>query len=334
MKLILEKKWDGVDLVFNGGDENILVDYLGITFVNKKTGEVEGRIVDFLGTTMGTISRNKKYLFLSNSKSLFRSYDIKERKMVAELDLSMNPSLTPFGIEESIDGTSLYFIMAEDARAMLEGIQGKGKTEIHRFSFPELKEIEVIKKKDDYYDAAACSFLNGYLFVNTKGYIDFMDEKGTITSHPNIAILDTTPVVNERRKEFYIPTEYGFRVFDKDFREINKFDVISDDKKQVKSPMYYIMKDDIERALSSSGTEQMENAEEIERIKLIDENHLLLFISEVLGSYYRILIADVRDGFLSEPLKCGFKILDVDVYDEKHVSFFARSATHLLEIVE
>lgn len=334
MKLILKQKWKDTDLVFDGGEVNILVDYLGISFVNKKTGEVEDRITDFLGASMGIITRDRNHLFLSNTRSLYRSYDLKARKMVAELDLSMDPSSTPFGIEESMDGKSLYFVMAEDARAMLQGIEGKGKTEIHRFSFPDLKEIEALPSEENYYDIAASSFLNGYLMVNMKGHIDFMDANGNVRNYPSIAIADTSPVVNEKRKEFYIPTEYGFRIFDAEFREINKFDLISDDKKQVKSPMYYFMKNDIESALSSSGAEQMENAEEIERIRLIDENHLLVLISEAMGSYYRIEVCDVRDGSLSESIKCGFKIIDADVYDEKHITFFARSATHLLEIVE
>ena len=331
MKFNLKKTFNRKYFICSGKDSYLIIDYLSVTFINKKTLEEEKRIIDYFNGVSGYVTRDKKYLLLGNISGEYRLYDIEKQEYINEIHPEQKDNMICIDLEEKLDSKSFFMTYSSSDFLYTRKPRKASDMKLFECTFPDFKGEKELSFDSKYYDVYACRMLNGYLLINNKGTIDFMDENNNITKHPEILYNDIQPVTNEERKEIYIVSEYGFRVYDSNLVEINKFDVINDNKKEITSPLYYFLNKGT-LPDKEDNTPQMENAEQICGLEQLDENHVVALVTEAMSAYSKIDVIDVRDGSLVGELKLGFKVDGCTVLDSTHIAFSALENIHILEI--
>lgn len=333
MKFTLIKSYKGVYSLRSTKDSYILVDYTGITFLDKETLNETGRISDFYNGITDNISHDRKYFMLGNISGGNRVYDTEKRTIISDVQLNPIDNMVIIGITEGLDGKSYYVFFSDPEFAFAKCDEKPDNVKVYQYSFPDFKEGNEVTFSDIYYDAYSSKMINGYLMINNNGEIDFMDEEKRITKHPEIQYNDVQPIFNENRGEIYITSEYGLRVYDRNLIECNKFDIISDTKKEVSSPLIsYMSKEVLKDRFDEKPS--LQPAERIAQIQLLDENHICAFVVDTCGTYSRILVIDIRNGNIENEFKIGIKASEFSVLDEKTISFFVYDTAHILRIEE
>ncbi len=333
MKFTLLKSFKGVYSLNSIKDSYILVDYTGITFLDKETLDEKGRLSDFFNGITDSISHDRKYCMLGNISGDNRVYDIEKREVITDVQINPCDNMVIIGMAEALDEKSYFVFFSEPEFAFTKCDEKPTNVKVYQYSFPDFKESKEITFNDTYYDAYSNKMINGYLLMNSNGEIDFMDEENNITKHPEIQYNDVQPIFNEKRGEIYLTSEYGLRVYDRNLIECNKFDIISDVKKEVSSPLFsYVSKEVLKDRFEEKTS--LQPAEKISQIQLLDKNHICAFVVDTCGTYSKILVIDIRNGNIDSEFKIGIKASEFSVLDEKTISFFVYDTAHILRIEE
>ncbi len=333
MKFNLIKSFSGKYSIQSIKDFYILVDYVGISFLDKESLEVKYKINDFYNGITDSISHEKRYYMLGNISNEYRIYDLEKREAIHDATLNNVDNMVVIGLTEKLDGKSYYVFYSDPEFAFPKNPEKPDNVKIFQYSYPELKEEREVNLIDTYFDGYSSKMIDGYLLINSNGEIDYMDEEENITKHPEIQYNDVAPVFNEKRGEIYITSEYGLRIYDKNLIECNKFDIISDTKKEVNSPLlFFINKEAFKDKFNDKPT--LQTAEKITDLKLLNENQVCALVLDAGGTYSRILIIDVRNGNIDGEFKIGIKASDLFVLDEHTIAFFVFDTIHIMRIEE
>ncbi len=331
MKFNLIKSFNGKYSIQKTKDFYIVVDYVGISYLDKETLEPKYKINDFFNGITDYLSREKRYYMLGNISGEYRIYDLEKRESIFDSQLKTVDNMTVFSMTESLDGKSYFVFYSDPEYAFAKNGDKPESVKIFQYSYPELKEEKEINLPETYCDAYSSKMINGYLLINSNGEIDFMDEEENITKHPEIQYNDVAPVFNEERGEVYITSEYGLRVYDKNLLECNKFDFISDAKKEVTSPLFfYVSKEMFKDRFNNKPT--LQSAENITDLRLLNENQVCALVLDAGGTYSRILVIDVRNGNIDGEFKIGIKASDLCVLDKDKIGFYVFDTLHILRI--
>lgn len=342
MKLNFVRRVDDAEMLIDGRSCYIAINYLGISFLEKGTFKVLKTIHDFFGGVNGAVIDDGRYLVLRNMKTFYRVYDIEKMEYVSELDSSTFGCISPFGMTESLDGKSMYlihgdFASQEGMNIFVKGLndnddaEDKEVTYLYRYASPELKDGELIQMEKSYLDITRCKFLEGYFLIDLDQKVSFWNKDGKIIEHPEIASTDCSPIIDEANQAFYIVSEFGVREYDKELKEINKIDFISDEKKEIASALYSLMRHDF-NGMNSSEKTKMVNTERILDVRLLDSSHLCTLICETMSSYFKICVYNVKDGKCSANVRLGFQVNELGILDSTHICFTTHKGVHILEV--
>ena len=98
MKFNLKKTFNRKYFICSGKDSYLIIDYLSVTFINKKTLEEEKRIIDYFNGVSGYVTRDKKYLLLGNISGEYRLYDIEKQEYINEIHPEQKDDMICIGL--------------------------------------------------------------------------------------------------------------------------------------------------------------------------------------------------------------------------------------------
>ncbi len=333
MKFTLLNSFNGKYSIQSIEDSYVLVDYTGISFLDKETLQVKYKISDFFNGITDCIQHDKKYYMLGNICGEHRIYDLEKKEIIFDVQLKPVENMTIISSTERLDGKSYYIFYSTPEFAFAKNENKPENVKVFQYSFPNTEDGKEVSLDGNYYDAYSHKMIHGYLLINSNGEVDYMDEEEHITKHPEIQYNDVHPVFNEKRGEIYITSEYGLRVYDSNLIECNKFDIISDAKKEVTSPLLFYVSKEVFKD-KSEDKPNLQAAETISDLQLLDENHVCAMIQDASNIYSKILVIDVRNGNIVGEFEIGIRASDLFVLDEKTIAFFVYDTVHIMRIEE
>ncbi len=285
-------------------NETIIIDPYGVHF-HDACGEKEDSIIDFFYGIDARIVM-EHYLLLRSMRLGFKLYDLdkKEEKAVLVLD------------EDHLAGEYGYFVK-DDKLFVLSGSYSN-----RLMDFIMLGEDKKDEEKDSRIDVYSLSDFSHTETIDLKGfieklfYVDFLDSMYGIDTEGHICQIKDGDLVrmeqihfevenllvNSDRKEIYLQSATSVRIYDKNFREINKIDVVDSDYSSV-SPM-----DELPISISmhmGSMERAMSQKNMIHHMDFYDENTFLFLKSMNLGAQFGIELVDIKTGKVLHDMPFG-----------------------------
>ncbi len=322
MHLIVKNKFsDGNFLLYYKG-KKIVVDSLGLHFLDEKDEE-ESSIIDFFNASDGKIF-DEHYMILRNRRIGFRVYDLAKRETTSSLFLSENDMASQEGY--FLKDGELYLLLGSANTRFMEFI-----TEASDMINPKKKEEKCIIYVYSLYDFSFkmqytldgeydsiyyVPFMDRYFLLDDDGKLyewDKKEAKEMQMIHFKVEGLEYSLA----RKEVYLPSSKNIRVYDANFREINKIDVVEEDftkdvkQSDIKFPAF--------AASPDFSFHQYLDVDAIEGLCFFDENTFLSVKNLNMGSLYCMDIIDINTGKKLMSQNFGFNLQKVDCPREREI---------------
>lgn len=326
------------EAVFDYGDEYLKLDYMGVHFLSKDNLEERDRIVDFGGYNCGIYVKDKDCLIAHSFRGDFRVYDLKGKKMMFDVKPKNLAAYNPFGFTAALDFESFYGIegsiqLDSDTEEPLPDIFASGKNHIYCYSLENGERIDEIETEKDCYDICLCKFLNGYVIYYADGTLGFMDKDKKIVEIPHVISCGTSPLIDEDNQVIYAFSDFGIRVIDKNFNEIDKYDFVADEQVEVSAQMYAFIKH-LRMPISKEDTKSIEK-ETLLGIIQLNKDRLIVGILQNLKNSTLVLLVDSHNGKVVGQTEIGAPVNEMyHLHDGKHFVMVIFGQHHVMEVVE
>lgn len=336
MKLEFIKKFSESNRITSSKDYYISLSYIGNSLYSKKDFSYIGCTNDFSDCDTGDVTEDDKYFLGKNPHQGFYVYDVKTEKKVGFYDISPLCSLNVLGACFSLDSKFFYALIAipKDQTVppmMMNEYITNCTVQLKVLEMPSLKEVKTIPITKKFVNISPCKFLNGYVLVGFDNTLSFFDGK-TFKDYPGTKLQHYLLSVDEKRKRFYTLSDYGVRIYDQTFNEINRYDLISDAEEVVNNSLYgYLAMDPIDPMMNNTEATKKVPKETLVSFDLLKDDYLVSLSVESLQSFSRIAVFNLDDGKKVAETIINGGINSIDVVDKDKIAFPMKGNMHLLE---
>lgn len=233
MKLKLLKTLDSAHDIAFSDDQMICSTSEGIYFYRKDTLEKTGEIIDFSHERLvGT--PNNHYLLQLSCDNVFTIYDIRTKEKIGTIEDFPRLEAGDYITYLSQDEKHLY-ILHKSIPDMIKpfsptGFQDIGEEDqciLYRYDFPSLNNR--VKLFSEYHDMFYLPSKDEFLLADAKKNV-FAWKDGEKVRPLNLKSDDLSLLrYSDKEKEIYFPYEFGLKVLNYDYEEIDKIEYLSDD---------------------------------------------------------------------------------------------------------
>lgn len=221
MKLRAKAYLKDVDSLFETEDNYVLSSDDRLDFLSKKTLKTESSILDFMLNAEYYQDENSDYLVEISPLRRIKIRNIHTKEEIHATDEFQNGFL-PYKASFTLDGKELLLIAAFPSSGVYpdffsQFIKDSYEFELLRLSLPRLEILEHYPMPSMPCDIKRISFLNGHLIQDNQGKYYFISPDSTLpsfVSYPLSRMENETLIVNEARKEFYLKSNLGIKVYD------------------------------------------------------------------------------------------------------------------------
>lgn len=331
---IINSYLKGNDIVYYK-NKKILIDAFGVHFFSVD-GIEEDSIIDFFNGNDAEIVMDH-FLLVRNVRAGFKLYDVENKKESALLLLSDNEFPGENGY--FIKGDKLYILYGSLSNKlmdlfMLDDDDNKKDVEekhsdigiyslkdfslIEKESYPvELKKIYYVPFSEKVYGVDADSNL-----------FELVDKKATKLE--NVHVLVENLLVHPNKKEIYLQSLTGVRVYDENFKEINKVDIIED---YLSSSKYNDSSSILEITPGFDAINKcFDQKHTIHHVDFYDDDHFICLKSMNLGGYFSLEILDIAHGKMIKSMPIGMPMESLKVFPDKKILMKMASTLMMIEV--
>ena len=309
MKLKFCKKFDLTDSVLSYKDQWLVIDFLGIHFIGKKSGKEEASIIDFYEGSEATLFSDH-YLLLKNEEHGYKTYDLDAKTPLKEIDACEKGMAVDHG--DLVHDGKLYLLSGrngDDFRGNFHFVSKDApNNSLLVYSLDDMSLLEEI-----HFDACMdrivyCGFRDSFLLISRDRHIYEMKD-GKIAPAENASFAAENLLVNEEKREAYFITDFGMRLYNDQLREINKFDLVSDDYDESVGLLFQRGPDimDVPR--------QWLQKELIHGIELVSPEWMVMMSSKKTGSSYSLTLISTKDGSFASVMSFNYPIQAIYAQD-------------------
>lgn len=311
------------------------IGYFGFRKLDKKTFEPKGELVDFFGATSGFLSYSNRYLILRNHRIGLRVYDLNEMRMTMDLPLMAKEPGFLFSCELSPKEDALYVLMGDEVEKgastfLFNDFSATTKVSLRKYSFPDGKLLETIPCPILFLDICYVPFLNTYLLLTKKDKAYYQWNGKDFTPYYDLKSRVTDLLVFNNIQKVATVTEYGIKLFNEKGREINKFDLISDDKEKVSSAFLSLFNGDMPELQDEP--DSLVNKEKVLSIKALSSHYVVCLSQEIVTSYSRIAIYDLLTGKMLTEQIFGVSMSSLNVLEDDCLAFTYNEECGMIKI--
>ncbi len=291
MKLRYCKKYDQADAVVAYKDWMLIIDFLGIHFIDKESGLEKDAIIDFY---QGCEPRlfGDDFLLLKNEDHGYKTYDLKNRKPLSELKAYENGMIADHG--DLIHDGKLYLLSGKNGDDFRGNFSFQNEDAPNNslliYSLKDLSLVDEIPFEKCIDRIIHVPFRDSFLFVGRDHHVYEMTKDGNMTLAEDAPFFVDNFLINEEKKQVYFITDFGVRLFDEKLKELNRYDLISDEYDQDAG------------ILLQSGPELMTvpkqwlRKEIIHGIELISPSYMVMMSSKKTGATYSLSLISTENG--------------------------------------
>lgn len=326
MKIKNTKIYKNMEALFKYQEFKIFADYLGLHFYDENDNEVFF-INDYFDATDGKIF-NDHFLLLRNSKYGFRIYDLLKKEIVSSLRLTDDKMASNVGYQ--IIGDKLYVIAGSSGGKYGNFFsQDEDDEEVNHsidiYSLPSLEKIDEIITTNCFYSIDYIPLYDTiYLIEEDNSLYSLKDKEIKHVDRFQFEVFGI--ICNMERKEVYLVTHYGIRVYDYKFNEINKFDFISDQPMDFKHSKFKNLPFELTESLKKT------TRDSVLSMDILSKDYIFALISQDISKIYEIAIFSLKNGEKVYSLEIPNPIECVEVIDENNFWFILRRNLHCMEI--
>ncbi|MFA6860938.1 MAG: hypothetical protein WCR56_00905 [Bacilli bacterium] len=271
----------------------------GILFLDKKSHKEIYCTNDFCDPDDGKVTPDSKYLVVRNAKNGFYCYDLKSRKQLSKAIFGEAVEVNYLGFCYSLDGKSMYALIATPKDQSIpplgnEDYINNTTVELRHYELPSLKLLDTLPCKEKYMTIKPVKFLNGCVLTSVGNHLSFFDGKA-IVDYPSTKTSNYEVLVDEKKEQFYSQTDFGVKIYNKQFQDTNILDLISDSEVVVNDTLYNYLNMDPGSAMNTPAATKTVFKEKILDLYLIDDK-IVLLAAECLQRYSKISVYDTSKG--------------------------------------
>ncbi len=335
MHLIVKNKISDGNFLLYYKEKKIIVDSLGLHFLNERDEE-ESSIIDFFNASDGKIF-DEHYLILRNRRIGFKVYDLEKRETKSSLFLNENDMTSQEGY--FLKDGELYLLLGSantrfmefitDSSDMFDSKKQDEKCVVSVYSLDDFSFKMQYTLKGEFDSIYYVPFMDRYFLLDGDGKLYEWDKK-EVKEMQMIHFKVEGLEYSLARKEVYLPGSKSVRVYDTNFREINKIDVVEEDftkdvkQSEIKIPAF--------AAIPDFSFHQYLDDDAIYGLCFFDENTFLSVKNLNMGALYCMDIIDINTGKKLMSQNFGFNLQRVDCPREREITIKNGSTLLLLGV--
>ena len=302
----------GVSHLYPYHKEVIALDYEGVSFYSSSF-ELEDKIIDFFAPDDGILEGD--FLYLRNDDLGLRKIDLKTKREVARVKKGKEEMWFGTDFALSFDKRLVYVLSEEKDSYYLDCFDALTLEEKGRFLLPcFLTSLLTVP------------FLKGtILFGDVDAFL--LDEKG-LRPLPFSIPIGATLYTDDKHSLLYVSGGLGIKVYDADFKEVGRLDLISDEEEEYTPDEMLLLPDEMVKRSTKY------RKEEILSSFLYSSHYLFLLVGEYDKTKSSLSLIDLRDGKPLFTIDTSFRIETIAPLHGKYVIFKAQNNCHVLEVKE
>lgn len=268
----------------------------------KKTEEVS----DYMGTCQVLQDERSPYLVELSELRKIRIRDKKTMKILCD-KTEIAPYFMPFKACFSLDGEKLLVIAANPSGPtypffFYSLIREQYRFQLFVLSLPDLEIAGKVEANSySFYDIQKIDFLDSYLLTDKKNSYYMLNSQFMVSfaSLPLSRNENEKLLVNNARKEFYLPSKYGVKVYDESFQEKDSLILFENEPIQldsVYSGMYH--NTGVRNVFETPTVEEFRKY--IGEICVFKDDFLLYTINDMLTLTCKVMVYSLTDNTQQE----------------------------------
>ncbi|MBQ8142755.1 MAG: hypothetical protein IJ194_06335 [Bacilli bacterium] len=295
-------------------------------------GKLERELVHFFQTKNSLLSQDESILITCDDRTKLKTIDLLSLKELSEVTLEQKTIFFPLGFTLCQDPSCFYMIIAKtddfyEAKMMKDFTPERGTYLLQKRRVADLELVEEIILDDFFIDIKR--FHKGYLMIRGDDSLFYFDEKEVryLDIHSNDKIL-----IDEKSGRILTMTEFGYRLYDSHFHEIQKSDFLSEETQEVDYELFSLLQND---DFEFGDQKYMEVPEEYLQTEIfINGRYLVCAINAKLSYYYSLRVIDVLTGKRVAEKTVSEKIEQLYPLKGNKFAFTTKDNTHIMEVVE
>jgi hypothetical protein len=306
--------------------------------LDKTTFKVIEEYQDFLCPRQMVMTPDEHYLITVAQGVGYNLYDLTQKPLVGKPHFFAHDERHPLSMSFSKDSKSLYVIYAGKIPAsgnpFIEGdaFASAQNLKLFRYTLPNLDSYDILDTDKKFIRTHLLPALDSQLLLSQS--LDFYLMNGTkITPAPLPKFSSdlSSLVVDDKRQQLILQDKFGIRIYDKQFREINKIDLISDEKEDVSSDVYHFNNDMPMDVFHPDPEEMTVYKQQILDVMLFKEDYLLIHSADALQETSFLSLISLETGKPLAKFVFGRMISNLLVAGN-YLVFNAMMETVLLEV--
>mgnify|MGYP007108741293 CR=1 FL=1 len=328
-----------VEDIFEMNEAYIVYSHDMLRRFSKKDMSPLGEVSDYMGATSFLMDKDSPYLVELNSLKKLRVRDGKTLEILSETK-EILPFYMPFRACFSLDGTKLLVLAANPAGPTYplffsSLIREQYDFRLFLLSLPDLSCIKRIETGDlSFYDIRKVPFLDSYLMTDRKNSHYFLNDFDLV-SMASLSLTqgeDENLLINNVRKEFYLPSKYGIKVYDSRFEEKDSLLLFENEPLSMDS----IYRDMFRNTPSKDGltvSETKDFRKYIGEICVFKDDFLLYTINDMLTLTCKVMLYSLKDKTQQEIVELCDNVQYLRPFSDGFC-FLSKQNGHIMEVID
>ena len=294
---------------------------------------------DYMGNAKFLLDQDSPYLVELNELKKIRVRDRNTLEILSEKK-EILPFYMPYRACFSLDGKSLFVLAANPSGPTYPSffsslIREQYDFRLFQLSLPDLGYLGKIDSGElSFFDICKVPFLDSYLLTDRKNSRYFLNENGLVSlaSLPLTQDENERLLVNDARKEFYLPSRYGVKIYDSRFEEKDSLLLFENEPLRMDS-IYRDMFHDSQSKDGLTSSEVKDFRKYIGEICVFKDDFLLYTINDMLTLTCKVMLYSLKDKIQQEIAELCDNVQYLCPFEDSFC-FLEKQNGHIMEVID